>query len=113
MAGEEQVAVGLAAGFLDEERPGAARLVAMWVAPQARGTGAGRVLIDAVVAWAAAEGASTLMLDVLPDNAAARALYERAGFTPVATDGPLDTTCGADALTLARALPTAGSSPRS
>ena len=40
---------GLADGVLDGEDPLLAHLYSMWVAPDARGTGAGRALVDAVV----------------------------------------------------------------
>lgn len=47
-----------------------------------RGRGVGRALVDAAVEHARACGAALLRLDVLLGNAAARRLYERAGFRP-------------------------------
>jgi ribosomal protein S18 acetylase RimI-like enzyme len=69
--------VGLVGGM-----PGPAewRLVSMWVAPQARGRRVAGLLIDAVVAEAVRQGASTVVLDVLPGNSAAYRAYERHGF---------------------------------
>jgi GNAT superfamily N-acetyltransferase len=58
----------------------ARELVSMWVAPNARRQGIGTLLIDTVVAWAKAAGASALVLDVVAANAPAIALYERTGF---------------------------------
>jgi RimJ/RimL family protein N-acetyltransferase len=56
---------------------------AMYVAPEARGRGVGRALLDAVVAHArAVEGIHRLELGVTVTNEAARALYLRAGFIP-------------------------------
>ncbi len=45
-----------------------------------RGRGIGRALLDAAIAWATSAGAHKMSLEVWPDNAAAIALYERAGF---------------------------------
>jgi GNAT superfamily N-acetyltransferase len=47
---------GMASGVIDDEDPALAHLYAMWVAPDARGTGAGKALVDAVVAWATDRG---------------------------------------------------------
>lgn len=57
-------------------------LIGMWVAAPARGTGLGEALVGVVIEAARAEGARRLVLDVAEENAAARALYERVGFTP-------------------------------
>src|SRR5947199_270057 len=50
-------AAGMASCVIDTEDPAIAHLYAMWVAPDARGTGAGTALVEAVVAWAADRGA--------------------------------------------------------
>ncbi len=50
------------------------------VDPGRRGEGIGRALVDAAAREAAARGARRLTLRVLGPNAAARGLYERAGF---------------------------------
>jgi len=60
-------------------------LVSMWVDPAARRMGVAAQLIESVAAWAAAAGATLLVLDVVAGNAAAIALYRRAGF--VSFDG--------------------------
>lgn len=65
-----------------------AYLVGMWVSPAARGSGAGRALVDAVIAAARAAGKDRLILDVVDSNIVARALYERCGFLPTGRTTP-------------------------
>jgi ribosomal protein S18 acetylase RimI-like enzyme len=72
--------VALAAGYLDEERPGTAVLIAVWVAPEARGRALGEQLVEAVAGWARAARASKLRLAVALENEHAVALYRRTGF---------------------------------
>jgi RimJ/RimL family protein N-acetyltransferase len=71
---------GLVLARLDDDRPGAAALTAMWVSPQVRGRRAATALCDACAAWAAERGARELTLTVVVDNYAARHAYELAGF---------------------------------
>jgi ribosomal protein S18 acetylase RimI-like enzyme len=52
----------------------------LWVAPAARGTGAGDQLVAAVLDWAAARGAHAIYLHVTHGNARAQAFYLRNGF---------------------------------
>lgn len=59
---------------------GSVMLVSMWVAPIARGQGIGDRLIDSVIAWAREQSATHVVLDVVPTNAHAIALYERHAF---------------------------------
>ncbi len=54
----------------------------MWVAPEVRGLGVGRRLLDEIEAWARAAGAATLRLAVTDRDEAAQALYRSAGFEP-------------------------------
>jgi GNAT superfamily N-acetyltransferase len=51
----------------------------IYVAPDARGTGLGKNLLQAVAAWGQARGANHLRLSVEPENAAARAFYASVG----------------------------------
>jgi GNAT superfamily N-acetyltransferase len=94
-AGDEQAAfvvepdAGLAIGRLDDDDPAAAGLYAMWVAPQARGTGAGRALVEAVAEWATGRGARTLHTSVTEGNPAGAALYAAAGFVDTGRREPL------------------------
>ena len=82
-------AAGMASGVIDAEDAGLAHLYAMWVARDARGTGAGRTLLDAVVAWATERGAERLITSVTEGNAAAAALYDGAGFRDTGRREPL------------------------
>ena len=57
-----------------------ASLVAMYVAPEHAGRGAGRALVDALLREARGEGLELLVLTVTEGNSGATRLYERAGF---------------------------------
>jgi ribosomal protein S18 acetylase RimI-like enzyme len=80
---------GMASGVIDDADPALAHLYAMWVARDARGTGAGTALVDAVVAWATDRGAERLTTSVTEGNAAAMALYAAAGFADTGRREPL------------------------
>jgi len=81
--------VGLVSGAPWRDRPGVMGLFAMWVAPEARGSGAGSQLVEAVIAWARAGRFERVALDVADENAAAIRLYERHGFVANGTAGTL------------------------
>lgn len=81
--------VGLAFGAEYRGREGTAGLFGMWVAPGARGSGAGDRLVAAVVSWAGEEGFARVVLHVGDENAAAIRLYERNGFRPTGARGTL------------------------
>lgn len=68
------------AGIGITEWDSAPMLVAMWVRPEARGTGAGRRLVEAALAWARDRGEPEVVLWVVRDNASAIALYSSCGF---------------------------------
>lgn len=71
--------VGMAATYHDAETA-TWNLIAMWVAPDARGAGAGARLVQGILGWARDAGHSRVVLWVNDDNPAAIALYERCGF---------------------------------
>jgi ribosomal protein S18 acetylase RimI-like enzyme len=81
--------VGLAWGRLDEQQPEIAYLFQVWVAPEVRGRGVGRLLVDAVIAWARTAGALVLRLGVACGDTAAVRLYRRAGFVDDGSPQPL------------------------
>ena len=79
-----------------------AELLTLAVAPGARRRGLGRALLEGCLAQAARRGAGAMFLEVAADNAAARALYARAGFAETGLRrGYYD---GTDALVLRRDL---------
>ena len=93
---------GLVGGFADAATPGAIELVSMWTAPAARRTGAGRLLVQAVLAWSAATGADTVGLWVIRGNEPARRLYEAMGFTETGDYQPLPSDPCKDELRMSR-----------
>jgi GNAT superfamily N-acetyltransferase len=79
--------VGTAGGVREDDEN--AQLVSMWVAPQARGKGAGDGLMKAVDDWAREGGFETLVLWVTEGNRRAEALYARWGFTRTGVTKPV------------------------
>jgi len=73
---------GMVAAVRDETDLAVVHLMAMWVHPAIRGSGAADELVAAVVAWAASEGAGLVRLKVIDGNDRARSFYERIGFIP-------------------------------
>jgi len=72
--GDELIAVGFVG---PEGEPGAWRVRGMATAEHARGRGAGKAVLDALVAHAAAHGATRVWCNA---RTPARSFYERAGF---------------------------------
>lgn len=77
-------------GFLYSNKAGAddpvAELVSIVVAPEARRSGVGRVLIDAGLAALRDRGVDRMKVTTPPENAAANAMYERLGFRYLRTE---------------------------
>jgi len=73
------------------------------VAPAARGQGLGRALLQAAIAWAKAQGAEAVFLEVGTDNPHALALYAGLGFAKVGMRKAYY--AGRDALVLRLSLP--------
>jgi GNAT superfamily N-acetyltransferase len=69
--------------------PATVLLVAMWVAPELRGTGAARELVESVLEWGRTHGAARVCLSVEGDNPRAARLYEKCGFVETADPPPL------------------------
>lgn len=71
---------GIAAGVPDSTDPAVVHLMAMWVHPALRGSGAASALVQSVLTWAEGRGARSVRLEVIDGNDRARRLYERHGF---------------------------------
>ena len=80
---------GLGHGRLDKEKPSLAYVMAMWVEPAYRGTKVGALILDTVMDWARAQGASAISLGVTDGNSPAEALYRSRGFEPTGQREPL------------------------
>jgi len=85
VAEHDGVVVGWAALAPVSSRPCYAGVAenSVYVASSARGLGVGTELLRALVAAAATAGIWTIQCNVFPENAASRALHERAGFRVV------------------------------
>lgn len=87
-----------------------AEILTLCVVPEERGAGLGRALLGAAARMAEAEGAREMFLEVADSNAAARALYARAGFVEVGRRRAYYDP-GEDALVLRCNLPITASCP--
>ena len=79
---EAGVPRGLVAGASDREDPAIVDLLAMWVHPLMRGTGAADALVAALLTWALERSAHRMRLMVISSNGRARQFYARHGFHP-------------------------------
>lgn len=80
---------GLAWGKVDASSPNDVHVFQMWVMPAHRRIGAGRMLLDAVIAWARNAGRRRVVLGVASGDTPAVQLYTRAGFRPIGEQSPL------------------------
>jgi GNAT superfamily N-acetyltransferase len=87
LAFRDDDAVGLVSAFRDEEAANVFEVVGMWVAPEARGRGVGRRLLEEIETWIASCGGIEVRLAVTNVATAARGLYESVGYVP---DGRAD-----------------------
>lgn len=87
--GEDGTPVGTTTGAEYTAESGVAHVYAMWVAPDARGAGLGRALLDSVEAWARDRGCGRLALTVTETNATARSFYDTCGFVESGDRSPL------------------------
>jgi RimJ/RimL family protein N-acetyltransferase len=78
---------GLVGCFVADD-PATVFLVAMWVAPELRGTGVARELVQRVVDWARVHRAERVCLSVEPENERAARLYEKCGFVETTNPPP-------------------------
>jgi RimJ/RimL family protein N-acetyltransferase len=78
---------GIVAAVRDATDSQVVHLMAMWVDPVVRGSGVSDDLVAAVLAWAGAEGARVVRLDVMQANERARRCYARHGFRATGHQG--------------------------
>ncbi len=77
---QSEVGARIGMVFLRPSGPDAVEIKRLYVSPDARGTGAGRALVDAVLAAARETGVSVIRLDTTRNLTSAIALYEKLGF---------------------------------
>ncbi len=82
IARRERRPVGIVGAYRDQTEPLLFHVIAMWVAPEARGEGLGRRLLSHVEGWVRSCGGQVVQLHVTTTAVAARHLYESAGFEP-------------------------------
>ncbi|HEX7115290.1 MAG TPA: GNAT family N-acetyltransferase [Steroidobacter sp.] len=71
---------GLVSGMYDAEQAAVVHLMAMWVHPDLRGSGAADALVIEHLKWAHSVRAKLVRLGVIATNIRARRFYERHGF---------------------------------
>lgn len=82
-------AAGLAWGKVDRSDSTIVNVYQMWVAAECRGHGLARLLLRAIVAWAASLRARSVQLGVVCSNSPAMRLYSSEGFVPIGQVTPL------------------------
>ncbi|HUE43849.1 MAG TPA: GNAT family N-acetyltransferase [Candidatus Sulfotelmatobacter sp.] len=87
---------GLVAGVHDARERAMVHLMAMWVHPGVRGSGAADLLVASVKEWAREVGAAEVRLNVVETNARARRCYERGGFRLTGRRGVVAKSCAAE-----------------
>ena len=80
---------GMVTGTTYADQPEACGLFGMWVDPEARGEGLGRLLVEAVADWARSKDYGRVILDVADENLPAIRLYARCGFERTGRTGTL------------------------
>jgi dihydropteroate synthase len=89
VAERERSPIGMMVVVVKPDDGRRANVYAMWVAPEARGSGVGRKLVDAGLAWARRQGALDVELHVSERHPDAKRLYMRCGFAPTGELSPI------------------------
>ena len=97
-------AVGIVGGYRPDPSTDAVELVSMWTHPEARRTGVGVLLVQAVIDWATEIGSSSIGLWVTRGNAPAEGLYASLGFRATGDYQPLPSDPCKDELRMSMAL---------
>jgi ribosomal protein S18 acetylase RimI-like enzyme len=74
--------VGIVAAYRDDAEVRLYHVIAMWVAPESRGHGLGRQLLQAIEDWIVESSGTSIQLEVADAAEAASRLYESAGYIP-------------------------------
>lgn len=85
----EDEPVGLAWAKVDAAHSDNINLFQMWVAPESRGHGAARQLLERVIQWARDKGAARVSLGVTCGDSPALRLYTKVGFIASGASEPL------------------------
>lgn len=78
----------MVSAFLDDDAH-TVHLVGMWVAPDLRGRGVARELVEQIIQWSRRHGRVRVVLSVEGGNPRAARLYEKCGFIERDTPPPL------------------------
>jgi dihydropteroate synthase len=107
VAERDGAAVGMVVALIGHEDADhrRANLYAMWVAPEARGSGVGKQLVDTALRWCRSRAALDVRLDVSDTGDAARRLYKRCGFRDTGDRRPVRDGSDLMASTLVAKLP--------
>jgi GNAT superfamily N-acetyltransferase len=81
LAERDGAVIGMVSGGFNDQYPGTHWLYGMYVTPTARGSGAAKLLVRAIVDWAREDGGDELYLHVASGAPRARAFYDKSGFT--------------------------------
>ena len=87
--GDHEGLAAMGAGWHPPENPDRMMVWGMWTAPEARGRGHARALLDWLVNHAHGRGVATVELHVTEGNEVARRLYEQCGFEATGEWEPL------------------------
>jgi GNAT superfamily N-acetyltransferase len=104
--------VGIVAAISAQRRPAERHLVAMWVQPEWRGSGAAGALVETLCEWAGLDGATSVTLWVVDGNARARRFYKRVGFRPTGERQPVPGAPEVGEERMRRALAPPGEAPQ-
>jgi ribosomal protein S18 acetylase RimI-like enzyme len=74
--------IGMVAAYRDESERQLFHIFAMWVAPEVRRAGIGRLLLNEIEGWIRSVGGTAAQLSVTTAASAARQLYVSAGYEP-------------------------------
>ena len=87
---DDSAPIGMTALFRTEDQAEIAELVQVWIAPEYRGTGTGRDLMDFVFKWAGENKFRRVIAGVTKGNGRALKFYIRYGFSVITESLPND-----------------------